>query len=287
MSNKGLIIPERARNIGKFTVGRLIPFRKKRQVGPFVFIDHMGPKEFTPNENMDVDQHHHIGLCTLTYLIEGAVEYTDSTGANQVIEAGDVGLMSAGSGVTHTERTPKVLRNANYRMHGYQIWIALPKALEEMEPRFDFLSKKDVPIWSEYGMDFKLIAGEGFGKNSPLPVHSNLFLVEVKTNKSGALNLKNHLVGELGVVVSGTVSCGEEPIEKGNMIVTERATNAEFQLSADAHLLLFGGEVFPEERFLFWNFCSHSKDRLEQAKMDWKTKRFPEIEGDETYIPLP
>ncbi len=133
MSNKGLIIPERARKIGDFTVGRILPFRKKRSVGPFVFIDHMGPKQISDGSYMGVDQHPHIGLSTLTYLFHGAVEHKDSSGVHQIIKAGDVGFMTAGAGVTHTERTPEYLKTPQgYLMHGYQIWVALPKEKEEM-----------------------------------------------------------------------------------------------------------------------------------------------------------
>jgi len=289
MSNKGLIIPERARSIGSFTVGRILPFRKKRSVGPFVFIDHMGPKHVSEVGYMGVDQHPHIGLSTLTYLFEGAIEHKDSTGAQQIIEAGDVGFMSAGSGVAHTERTPEYLKTPKgYLMHGYQIWVAHPKDKEEIAPRFDFLSSKDLPAWKEGKLLFKLIAGAGFGKISPLPVHSDLFMIEVSCSDVTELNIGKNLQGELGLlIVSGEVSCEDKMIAAGNMIVTENAENTSFSFSKDTHVLLFGGTPFPEERFLFWNFCSSSKERLERAKEDWRNKLFPKIAGDDTYIPLP
>ncbi len=289
MSNKGLIIPERSRSIGQFTVGRLIPFRKKRNVGPFVFIDHMGPRKLSKGEFMDIDQHPHIGLCTLTYLLEGAIEHTDSTGAQQVISAGDVGLMTAGKAVTHTERTPKNLRNSNgYTIHGYQIWIGLPKEKENMQPRFDFLQKEKIPFVSKDGLNIKVIAGTGFGVSSPLPVHSDLFMLELKADSDQLFNSEHHLNGELGVlVISGSVGCGDEEVEAGKMIIHDTANDAEFLIRKGSHLLLFGGEPFPEERFLYWNFCSSSKSQLEKAKQDWKAKLFPKITNDNTYIPLP
>ena len=289
MSNKGLIIPERARKIGDFTVGRILPFRKKRSVGPFVFIDHMGPKQISDGSYMGVDQHPHIGLSTLTYLFHGAVEHKDSSGVHQIIKAGDVGFMTAGAGVTHTERTPEYLKTPQgYLMHGYQIWVALPKEKEEMEPRFDFLSSSDIPFWKEGNIDCRLITGGGFGRSSPLPVHSELFMIEMQASQVSTLNIGKNLKGELGLlIVSGEVSCGNETVEAGNMLVTENAEESSFLISKDSHVLLFGGLPFPEERFIFWNFCSTSKLRLEKAKEDWANKRFPKISGDDTYIPLP
>lgn len=289
MSNKGLIVPERARSIGKFTVGRILPFRKKRSVGPFVFIDHMGPKHLTIDQTLEVDQHPHIGLSTLTYLFEGAIEHNDSTGAHQVIKAGDVGFMTAGKGVTHTERTPEFLKTeSGYTMHGYQIWVALPIEKEEMDPRFDFVSSEKLPIWTEDGINFKLVAGTGFNRKSPLPVHSNLFMIEAQSIEESDLKIGDNLQGERGLlIISGSVSCENETIKAGNMIVVEKAESALVKLSQGAHVMLFGGKPFAEERFLHWNFCSSSKERLEQAKEDWKNKRFPKIDGDNTYIPLP
>ena len=146
MADNKMIVEERSRDIGNFLVGQLLPFRKKRQVGPFTFIDHMGPSVMEAPNYMDVDQHPHIGLSTLTYLFEGQVEHRDSTGAHQIINPGDVGFMTAGKGVTHTERTPQAMRNEqSIRMHGYQVWVAMPKEKEEMEPRFDFIPKEELP----------------------------------------------------------------------------------------------------------------------------------------------
>ncbi len=289
MSNEGLIIPERSRNIGQFTVGRILPFRKKRNVGPFVFIDHMGPKLIKPGGYLGVDQHPHIGISTLTYLFEGEVEHKDSTGATQNIGPRDVGFMTAGKAVTHTERTPEHLKTEyGFFMHGYQIWVALPKEKEEMEPRFDFVSAEKLPKWEQNGIQFTLVAGQGFGRTSPLPVHSPLFLLELKASEASIFETQSELKGELGVlIVSGEVSCEQETISAGNTIVSENAENLTFTLSNGAHIMLFGGEAFSEERHLFWNFCSSSKELIEEAKLDWEHKRFPKVPGDNTYIPLP
>jgi len=289
MTNNKMIVAERSRDIGNFLVGRLLPFRKKRQVGPFTFIDHMGPTRVQSPDYMDIDQHPHIGLSTLTYLLEGQIEHRDSTGARQIIHPGDVGFMTAGKGVAHTERTPLHLRtDAPHQIHGYQVWVAMPKEKEEMSPRFDFLSKEELPTWEEKGLVMTLIAGEGYGRKSPLPVHSPLFMIDVKANENTRLEIKGQLEGEIAMVVThGRVSDHSESIEAGQMLISKTADECFIHLEKGTRLLMFGGQAFPEERFLFWNFVSSSKERLEQAKEDWKNKRFPKVQGDDTYIPLP
>ena len=170
MANNPMLVDERERDIGNFLVGRLLPFRKKRQVGPFTFIDHMGPSTIAPGQYIDVDQHPHIGLSTLTYLLEGEIAHRDSTGADVVIRPGDVNFMTAGSGVTHTERTPEAQRDGGtYTMHGYQIWVALPKEQEEIAPAFVHLAAAELPRWQDEHAEYILVAGEGYGRKSPLP----------------------------------------------------------------------------------------------------------------------
>lgn len=289
MANNKMIVEERSRDIGNFLVGRLLPFRKKRQVGPFTFIDHMGPTLIKAPHFMDVNQHPHIGLSTLTYLLEGQVEHKDSTGAHQVIGPGDVGFMTAGSGVTHTERTPPQLRNSSpYTIHGYQVWVAMPKEKEEMLPRFDFIPKAALPHWEEAGLSITLVAGEGYGKQSPLPVHSPLFMLDIKANKDTCLDIKGQLQGEIAMVVThGQVKDETQSVQAGQMLISKTEDACYIELNEGTRLLLFGGQSFPEERFMFWNFVSSSKERLEQAKLDWKNRRFPKVQGDDTYIPLP
>ncbi|NNK81204.1 MAG: pirin family protein, partial [Flavobacteriales bacterium] len=267
----------------------LLPFRRKRQVGPFTFIDHMGPSTIGPNRYMDVDQHPHIGLCTLTYLLEGEVEHRDSTGAVKVIKPGDVGLMTAGKGVSHTERTPSYQRNgASYAVHGYQVWIALPIEKEEMEPRFDFIGVDSLPSWEGDDLKMTLIAGSGYQRKSPLPVHSDLFMLEVQASEDTVLRIQGELQGELAIVVTdGRVEAGKEKVEAGQMLISMTDDHCELGLEKNTRLLLFGGPAFPEERFLHWNFVSHSKERLKKAVDDWSAKRFPEVPGDVTYIPSP
>ncbi len=289
MSNTGLIIEERSRDIGDFLVGRLLPFRKKRMVGPFIFIDHMGPTVLGPEKYMDVGQHPHIGLSTLTYLMEGELMHRDSIGTNQRIAPGSVNWMVAGKGVTHTERTPENLRNGKpFTAHGYQIWVALPKELEDKHPEFHHFDPAELPQWQEGSANFKLVAGKGYGKISPVPVHSDLFMVEIKTDAAFSLNTRNHLKGEIGIcIVEGSIEACGNKIEKGNMLVSKIEDACSVNLSPDAHILLFGGLPFPEERFIYWNFVSSDKEKIEKAKENWKNKNFPGVANDESYIPLP
>lgn len=284
-----MIIAERGRDIGNFLVGRLLPFRKKRQVGPFTFIDHMGPSEVEPNNYMDVDQHPHIGLSTLTYLLEGEMEHKDSTGAFRIVTPGSVNFMTAGKGVTHTERTPIHQRDGRtYKIHGYQVWIALPKSLEEIEPSFVHFDKTDLPTWKVGETQYTLVAGEGFGRKAPVPVHSPLFMVDIIAEDAHELNINGQLKGEVAVVVvKGSVKDGDNCIEQGQMLISKTANQCAIQIEPNSRVLLFGGQAFPEERLLHWNFVASNKALLEKAKEDWRNKNFPKVLGDETYIPLP
>lgn len=289
MSNIGLIIEERSRDIGDFLVGRLIPFRKKRMIGPFIFIDHMGPTQLGPSKYMDVNQHPHMGLSTLTFMLEGEIMHEDGLGTHQRIRPGSVNWMTAGKGVTHTERTPPDLRNGKtFTAHGYQIWVALPKELEDMEPQFHHIEGKDLPKWTDASATFTLIAGDGYGKKSPVPVHSDLFMVEIKNTDEYTLNVNGNLKGEIGIcIVEGSIKACGETVEKGNILVSKVEDTCNIILEPNTHLLLFGGEAFPEERFIYWNFVSSSQEKIEQAKKAWADKTFPMMENDDTYVPLP
>ncbi|GGG04858.1 hypothetical protein GCM10011344_01540 [Dokdonia pacifica] len=290
MSNTGLIIEERSRDIGDFLVGRLIPFRKKRMVGPFIFIDHMGPTELGPNHYMDVDQHPHIGLATLTYLLEGKITHEDSMGTHQVIRPGSVNWMVAGKGCTHTERTPQEARlhKEVFTMHGYQIWVALPKDLEDITPEFHHIEATSLPRWSDQGAQYTLVAGQAFNKMSPVPVHSDLFMIAITTTTAHTFVAKGNIKGEIGIcIVSGSITACDQTITAGNMLVSKIEDVCTVQISPDSHILIFGGEPFPEERHIFWNFVSHSKEKIEHAKEAWKTGLFPKVPNDTSYVPLP
>ena len=292
MSNIGLIIEEKAADIGNFLVGRLLPFREKRAVGPFVFIDHMGPARLKEYQSFDVPPHPHIGLSTLTYLFEGAIFHRDSLDNALEIKPGAVNWMTAGKGVVHSERTPENLRNSEYSLHGFQIWVALPKELEKSEPSFFHIEEGGIPTWEDNGAQFKLIAGEAFGKKSDVPVHSPLYFIEIKTQKGQKLNIGEHLYGEVGMyVLNGSVYVEGNEYGTKQLLIAKNSKLCEFETSDDCTLYLFGGEPFDEERFIFWNFVSSDKDQIDQAKVDWhdqNTQTFPKIPGDDQeYVPLP
>jgi redox-sensitive bicupin YhaK (pirin superfamily) len=289
MANNKLLVNERQADLGNFMVGRLLPFRKKRQVGPFTFIDHMGPAKLGNGKYVDVDQHPHIGLSTLTYLFEGEIEHRDSIGSRQVIAPGDLGFMTSGKGVTHTERTPENRRGSGeFVMHGYQIWVALPKEQEEIDPHFEYYPEKDIPMWAIGPLTIKLVAGNAFGRSAPLQGYSPLFMVDVFSEETTTLNLRGQLKGEVAfVIVKGAITDNGERVEAGQMLISKTDDQCEIGLEAGTQLLLFGGEPLPQEHYLLWNFVSHSKERLKQAKEDWKNRKFPKVAGDDTYIPFP
>jgi len=288
MSNIDLIIEERAASIGSFMVGRLLPFRQKRAVGPFVFLDHMGPAQLDESRQFDVLPHPHIGLSTLTYLFEGEIMHRDSIGSVQRITPGAVNWMTAGSGVVHSERTPDELRNASRKLHGLQIWVALPKALEETAPSFVHIEADALPIWETNGAKFKLIAGEAFGRQSPVPVHSPLYFIEIISDRTVELDLGGQIYGESALYIhEGSVFEGEHEHKSGRILVAKETKMCSLKLASDTKVFLFGGEPFPEERFIWWNFVSSDKSLLEAAKTKWKQQLFPEIEGETEFVPLP
>lgn len=289
MSNIKLIIEERAANIGKFMVGRLLPFRQKRMVGPFIYIDHMGPVKLNERENFDVLPHPHIGLSTLTFLFEGSIMHRDTLGNEVEIKPGAVNWMTAGKGIVHSERTPEYLRHSQLYMHGLQIWVALPKDLEQMDPEFFHVEQEQIPSWTEGDVQYKLIAGEALGKKSPVPVFSKLYMIEIKSSTEQVVTLGDQLYGESGLyILEGAIKSDGNVYESKQLLVAKDTTLCHFTIAANSIIYIFGGEPFPEERFIDWNFVSTSKERIEEAKQKWKLQTFPKIEGDETeYIPYP
>jgi redox-sensitive bicupin YhaK (pirin superfamily) len=288
MSNTQLIIEERAADIGNFLVGRLLPFRQKRMVGPFIFIDHMGPAHMTPAQNMDVDMHPHIGLSTLTFLFEGSVFHRDSLGTAVEIKPGAVNWMTAGKGVVHTERTPDYLRNQSKTLHGLQIWVALPKEQEQCEPSFTHITADQLPSWVADGVEFKLIAGEAFGKKSAVPVYSPLYFIEIKTKEAKTVSIGEQLYGESALyILEGAINSDGNNYGPKQILVAKDSTLCEFRLEANTTVYIFGGDAFPEERFIEWNFVASDKALIEKAKKDWKNDAFPPVPNETIRVPLP
>ncbi len=288
MSNIDFIKEETAADIGNFMVGRLLPFRQKRSIGPFVFIDHMGPACLADHENLDVGPHPHIGLSTLTYLFEGSIFHRDSIGSAMEIKPGAVNWMTAGKGVVHSERTPEYLRTKDKFLHGLQIWVALPKELEFQEPEFHHVEASDIPAWEEDGVSYKLIAGEAFGKKSPVPVHSKLYMIEIKADKDVLVDIRGELYGESGLyILEGEISSNGHDYAPKHILITKDAHLCSFEMKAGTTVYIFGGEPFPEERFIYWNFVATSREIIEEAKDKWRKHEFPKVPGDDGYVPLP
>ncbi len=288
MSNVELIIEERAADIGNFMVGRLLPFKQKRTVGPFAFIDHMGPAALKDYQNLDVAPHPHIGLSTLTFLFEGAITHKDSIGSDVDIEPGAVNWMTAGKGVVHSERTPEYLRTTDKSLHGLQIWVALPKDLEEMEPQFHHIEANELPVWEQDGLRFKLIAGEAMGYKSPVPVYSELYFIEIKSETGGKVKIGEELFGESALyILEGSIKDGGNTYEPKHILIAKDTKLCEFEMAENTTVYIFGGNPFPEERFIYWNFVSSSKSRIEKAKQDWVEQNFPKVPGETEFVPLP
>jgi redox-sensitive bicupin YhaK (pirin superfamily) len=288
MSNIGLIIEERAADIGNFMVGRLLPFKQKRNVGPFVFIDHMGPAKLKDYQNVDVPPHPHIGLSTLTFLFEGAMMHKDSTGVEIEIQPGAVNWMTAGKGVVHSERTPEYLRNTEKNLHGLQIWVALPKELEESEPTFHHIEASQIPSWEEDNFTIKLIAGEAFGRKSPVPVHSKLYFLEIKSKQAATVSIGENLYGESALyILEGAITDGGNTYQPKQILIAKDTKLCQFEMQENTTVYIFGGEPFEEQRYIFWNFVSSRIDRIEQAKQDWMAQRFPKVPGETDFVPLP
>ena len=288
MSNIQLIIEERAADIGNFMVGRLLPFKQKRTVGPFAFIDHMGPTELKDYQNFDVPPHPHIGLSTLTYLFEGSIMHRDSIGSEMEIKPGAVNWMTAGKGVTHSERTPEYLRHSEKSLHGLQIWVASPKDLEEMEPSFSHIEADEIPHWKQDNVEFKLIAGEALGHQSPVPVHSKLYFIEIKSKEKAKIKIGNELFGESALyILEGSISDSGNIYEPKHILIANDTKLCEFEMAENTTVYIFGGEPFPEERYIYWNFVSSDREKIERAKRDWAEQNFPKVPGETEFVPLP
>jgi redox-sensitive bicupin YhaK (pirin superfamily) len=289
MSQIDLIIQERARKIGHFWVGRLLPFSQKRMVGPFIYIDHMGPVLLAADEAFDVAPHPHIGLSTLTFLLEGEILHRDSLGTVQRISPGAVNWMTAGSGIVHSERSPADLRNKPQPIHGLQIWVALPEADEEVEPYFYHAESADLPAWQGQGANFRLIAGVHGQHKSPVPVHSPLFLLEITTaDQAAEIQLGQELFGEVGLyIINGSLEIENTRFGPRQLLVSQQPSLCRFEMAAHSRVYVFGGEPFENPRYIDWNFVSSRPNRIDQARSDWQAGRFGQVSGEFAVVPMP
>ncbi len=282
-----LTIHSREADIGSLKVHRLLPWRERRMVGPFIFLDHMGPASFSGGQGMDVLPHPHIGLSTVTYLFEGDVVHRDTLGSTQHIKPGDINLMTAARGIAHSERTGPETKAHPHRIHGLQSWVALPKEQEEQAPEFNHYAQENIPEVRERGVILKVAAGEAYGVKSPVKTYSPLFYVDAFLDAGSTLEIPPAYAERALYLIEGTLRIGGQsisapvfPVFSPGKVVIEAVT--------PAHVILLGGDPLPEPRYIWWNFVSSSKDRIEQAKEDWKAQKFGKIPGDEKeFVPLP
>jgi redox-sensitive bicupin YhaK (pirin superfamily) len=283
-----LVIDARNRDLGGFVVRRTLPSSARRMVGPFIFFDHFGPVAFAPSQGMTVRPHPHIGLATVTYLFEGEIIHRDSLGSHQAIRPGDINWMTAGRGIVHSERThPDRLAHGS-RLHGLQLWVALPRALEESEPTFHHHPGSTMPERTLHGVALRVLAGSAYGMSSPVACLSPLFYVDAAMPAGSELALPTEHEERAVYVVEGAVHCSGERIEVGRMLVAVPGSSDVVRAETSARIVLLGGAPLDGERQIDWNFVSSSKERLMQARRDWKEGRFPKVPGDEVeFIPLP
>jgi redox-sensitive bicupin YhaK (pirin superfamily) len=283
-----IILDARPRDLGGLIVGRVLPSVGRRLVGPFIFFDHMRPTQFASGQAIDVRPHPHINLATVTYLFEGEIVHRDSLGSHQPIQPGAINWMTAGRGIVHSERTSEERRKAGSRVHGIQLWVALPKADEEVEPDFHHHPAQTLPTLELDGARLRVLAGSAYGAEAPVRTYSPLFYVEALLPAGSELPLPGEHEERAAYVVEGAVSCGAEQAAAGRMLVFSRGASPVLRGETEARVMLLGGAPLDGPRHIWWNFVSSSKDRIEQAKRDWKEGRFPKVPGDEIeFIPLP
>jgi redox-sensitive bicupin YhaK (pirin superfamily) len=283
-----MIIVPRARDLGGFEVRRALPSARRQMVGPFIFFDQMGPAEFITGEGIDVRPHPHINLATVTYLFEGEIMHRDSLGTEQPIRPGAVNWMSAGRGIVHSERTAPERKAKGQKLFGIQSWVALPRAAEESAPNFAHHDAQALPLIEERDKSVRLIAGSAFGKTSPVRTASEMIYADIALEPGASVPIDaDH--EERGIyLMSGTVEIAGDRFGPGQLLIFRPGDRITVSAATPARFLLLGGAPMDGPRYIWWNFVSSRKERIEQAKAEWKSGRFDTVPGDaEEFIPLP
>jgi redox-sensitive bicupin YhaK (pirin superfamily) len=281
-----VILPALRDLADEFKVRRALPSAQRLMVGPFILLDHFGPLAFRAGAGLDMLPHPHIGAATLTYLLQGQLFHRDSLGTAWAVRAGDVNWMTAGSGIVHLERSPKMHAGCN-SLFGQQVWVALPRALEEQTPSFSHHAECDLPGLESDGASLTVLAGEAFEQRSPVPVHSDLMYVDVVLKPDARLAVPIEHLERAAFVLSGEIEAGGQSFAEGQLVVFSPGAQIVLQTKRGAHVMLLGGEPFPEPRHVYWNFVSSSRERIRQAADDWRNGRFPRIAGETDFIVLP
>jgi redox-sensitive bicupin YhaK (pirin superfamily) len=281
------MIVARTGDIGGFEVRRALPSVKRRMVGPFVFLDQMGPAEFLIGHGLDVRPHPHIGLATVTYLFEGEILHRDSLGTVQPIRPGAVNWMTAGSGISHSERTAPELRAQGFNLFGIQSWVALPSNAEEVAPAFVHHPADGLPLIRGEGKTVRVIAGSLYGEASPVETLTATFYADAALEAGARIPLPADHEERAVYVVQGKIDIAGDSFEPGQLLVFRPGDEITITALTSARLMLLGGEPMDGPRHIWWNFVSSSKERIEQAKADWKAQRFDAIPDETEFIPLP
>lgn len=283
-----LVIP-RTSDIGGLEVRRALPTARRRLVGPFIFFDRMGPALLRVGDALDVKPHPHIGLSTVTYLFDGHIRHRDSLGTEMVIQPGDVNLMTAGRGIVHSERSPEEERGKPMSISGIQTWLALPDAKEEMNPEFFHTIAQELPLMQDRDIDGRLIIGSMHGLSSPVVQHAETLYADIRINPMARFHLPPVTEERAIYTLQGNVRIGEDVFPPDRLLAFREHDDIVIEAGPQgAHIMIFGGASLGSRRYIWWNFVASSKDRIEQAKEEWRTGRFDIVPGDEEdFIPLP
>lgn len=282
-----LVVVPRVRDLGGFEVRRALPHGKRQMVGPFIFFDQMGPVQFIDGQGIDVRPHPHIGLATVTYLFDGSVMHRDSEGNALEILPGAMNLMTAGRGIAHSERTPGEVRGGPHPMFGIQSWIALPQSHEETDPSFEHFAADRLPTIEDSGVRARIIAGSAFGKISPVKKITDWFYAEVVLETGASAPLDPDHEERAIYVVSGEVEIAGDRFEGPRLLIFRPGDRITVRAARPSRMMFLGGAALEGPRYIWWNFVSSRKERIEEAKDDWKTGRFKPVPGETEFIPLP
>jgi hypothetical protein len=275
-------------DLGDFKVNRSLPNKQRTMVGPFIFVDEFGPARLPPGQGMDVRPHPHINLATVTYLFEGAIEHRDSIGSHAVIEPGAINLMTAGSGIVHSERSPQSVRADGPSLYGMQTWLALPDGREEVGPAFDHVPADRLPVIEGDGASARVLMGTLWGATAATPQHSPTIYADIVLGAGGAIPVDAEADERAVMLVGGEAELDGQTLDLFALYVLRPGHVGRLSTASGGRLMLMGGEAFPTRRYVFWNFVSSSRDRINQAKEDWKAMRFQLPPGDDQeFIPLP
>jgi redox-sensitive bicupin YhaK (pirin superfamily) len=282
-----VVIVPRVRDLGGFSVRRALPHEKRQMVGPFIFFDQMGPAQFLSGGGMDVRPHPHIGLATVTYLFEGSIFHRDSEGNALEIAPGAMNLMTAGRGIAHSERTPPAQRASGQSLYGIQSWIALPSEQEEITPSFQHFDAAALPTIADHGLEARVVAGRAFGKSAPVAGLSPWFYVEVRIAAGRSAPLDNDYEERAVYVVDGEVEISGDSFEGPRLLIFRPGDRITINAKRDSRLMYLGGAALEGPRYIWWNFVSSRRERIEEAKEDWKQGRFAAVPNESDFIPLP